>query len=97
MRVKAGSAPLSNPWQPLRVGWLMKRGHVNKAFRERFFVLWPRALIYYKVKEKKFFRALIITTCWGWWCWVCCGDGSGDSCKGEGGRGEGHGGGVWCS
>lgn len=41
-------APRRDVRLPLRVGWLMKRGEINTAFRARFFVLWPKALIYYK-------------------------------------------------
>ena len=33
---------------PIRVGWLLKRGKLNTAFKARYFVLWPKALIYYK-------------------------------------------------
>ena len=34
---------------PLRVGWLEKRGGLNTNFKRRFFVLWPKLLLYYEV------------------------------------------------
>jgi len=44
--VEANSGlPTYDGSRPIRVGWLSKRGLHNKAFRTRYFVLWPRALV----------------------------------------------------
>lgn len=38
--------------KPLRGGWLLKQGGSHKAFKKRFFVLYPGFLIYYSSPEK---------------------------------------------
>ena len=38
--------------KPLRGGWLLKQGGSHKAFKKRFFVLYPGFLIYYSSPDK---------------------------------------------
>lgn len=38
--------------KPLRAGWLLKQGGSHKAFKKRFFVLYPGFLIYYNSPDK---------------------------------------------
>lgn len=38
--------------KPLRGGWLLKQGGSHKAFKKRFFVLYPGFLIYYNSPDK---------------------------------------------
>ena len=47
---------------PLRVGWLEKRGGLNTNFKRRFFVLWPKLLLYYEVLVRS--SRLNVRTAW---------------------------------
>ena len=38
--------------KPLRGGWLLKQGGSHKAFKKRFFVLYPGFLVYYSSPDK---------------------------------------------
>lgn len=48
------NAPKATMATPLRVGWLYKRGEINKSLKERYFVLWPRALVYYRTEPPNY-------------------------------------------